>query len=175
MVCWPLSVLKLPLKFKFMATWDALVLKLYCIFGTLKYPLQDWLTLPGQKQWTPPKCYISEEDSDTNSCIWVGIISVPDKFQSLLVIRPFRTYQNPISQAKLQRKLIKMEIHRRITVCCQCSMGKNCLASSPNTGISIILLYVDCPHQFILRTAGGKKKLPVTTAKMQESKHSKHA
>lgn len=104
----------------------------------------------------PPKCYISEEDSDTNACIWVGIISVPDKFQSLLVIRPFRTYQNLISQTKLQRKLIKMEIHRRITVCCQCSMGKNCLASSPNTGISIILLYVDCPHQFILRTAGGK-------------------
>ena len=63
----------------------------------------------------------------------------------------------------------------RITVCYQCSMGKICLASSPNTGISIILLYVDCPHQFIARTAGRKKKLPVTTAKIQESKHSKHA
>lgn len=157
-----------------MGTWDALVLKLYCIFRTLKYPL--CLTYSAwSKTMNPSKCYISEEDSDTNACIWVGIISVPDKFQSLLVIRPFRTYQNPISQAKLQRKLIKMEI-LRITVCYQCSMGKICLASSSNTGISIILLYVDCPHQFIARTAGGKKKkLPVTTEKMQESKHSKHA
>ena len=154
-----------------------MVLKLYCIFRTLKYPLFAGLTYSAwSKTMNPPKCYISEEDNDTNACIWAGIISVPDKFQSLLVIIPSRTYQNPISQAKLQRKLIKMEIYRRMTVCCQCSMGKNCLTSSPNTGISIILLCVDCPHQFILRTAlEEKKKLPVTTAKMQESKHSKHA
>ena len=100
--------------------------------------LQDWLTLPGQKQWTPESAIIFEEDNNTNACIWVGIISVPDQFQRLLVIRLFRTYQDPISQAKLQRKLIKMEIHRRISLCCQCSGGKNCLASSPNTGMSIL-------------------------------------
>ena len=130
-----------------------MVLKLYCIFRTLKYSLFAGLTYSAwSKTMNPPKCYISEEDNDTNACIWAGIISVPDKFQSLLVIIPSRTYQNPISQAKLQRKLIKMEIYRRMTVCCQCSMGKNCLTSSPNTGISIILLCVDCKAS-ILRSA----------------------
>lgn len=111
----------------------------------------------------------------TNACIWVGIISVPDKFQSLLVIRPLELTRIPSPRPIAKKKLIKMEI-LRITVCYQCSMGKICLASSSNTGISIILLYVDCPHQFIARTAGGKKKIyQVTTEKMQESKHSKHA
>lgn len=76
--------------------------------------------------------------------------------KSLLVIRPFRTYQNPISQATIAKKTHKNG-NSRITVCYQCSMGKICLASSSNTGISIILLYVDRPHQFIARTAEKKK------------------
>lgn len=35
------------------------------------------------------------------------------------------------------------------------------------------ILYLYCPHQFILRTAGGKK-IPANTAEIQESRHSEY-
>lgn len=33
------------------------------------------------------------------------------------------------------------------------------------------ILYVYCPYQFILKTAGERKQKPSRTAEMQESKH----
>ena len=117
---WSFSILSWTLTFGFIDTWDGLVSKVYYISNLPRtLCLRDLLTLPGEKQWTSEYGIIFEEDNNTNSCIWVDIISLPRKFQRILVIWPFRTSQDPTFEAKLQRKLITWKFMKEITLCCQ--------------------------------------------------------
>lgn len=167
MACWSLSILSLTLKFKFMDTCDILVSKVPCIRLPSILYLQDLLILPGQKQWIPECATIFAEDSNTNSYLWVDIISLPDKFQRILVIRPLRTYKDPIFQARMQRNLIKMEIHKRNNIVLPVFNGKQLLGQqSRHRNEYFTILYVYGPHQFILRTAGETNTNPAIASEM---------
>lgn len=107
-----------------MDNWDTLVSNVYCIYDSLAASICKITYSAGQKQWTPECAIIFEEGNNTNSCIRVDIISLPGKFQRILVIRPFRTSQDLIFQAKLQRKPIKMEIHKRNNIVLPIFNGK---------------------------------------------------
>lgn len=168
MECWSFS--SLVLKFKFMDNWDTLVSNVYCIYDSLASSICKITYSAGQKQWTPECAIIFEEGNNTNSCIRVDIISLPGKFQRILVIRPFRTSQDLIFQAKLQRKPIKMEIHKRNNIVLPIFNGKEPLVQqSKHRNEYFTILYVYCLYQFILRTTGETNKNPAITAEMQES------
>lgn len=134
--------------------------------------MQDLLTLPGQKQRLPVCAIIFDEDDNTNAFIWVSTISVPDKFQSSWLLDPLELPRIPIFQAKLQRKLIKMEIHKRNNIALPMFNGEKLLGQQSKRRKKH-LQYCMCtiPINLYWGQLEGEKKNPAAIAEMQKSKH----
>lgn len=164
-------ILILPLKFKYMAAWDALISQVDCICNSQAFSMCKIYSLPGQKQRVPVCAIIFDEDNNTNACIWVSIISVPDKVQSSWLLDPLELPRIPIFQAKLQRKLIKMEIHKRNNIMLPMFNGEKLLGQQSKQR-NKHLQYCMCtiPINLYWRQLEGKKK-SATIAEMLESKH----
>lgn len=102
--------------------------------------------------------------------IWVYIISHLDKFQRILVIRPFKTTQNHIFQSKLWRKLIKWKLIKAITLCCPIFNGKELLGHQCKQ--EWVFYNIVCILSSLIYIEDSwRDKKPATTVEMQESKH----
>lgn len=133
--------------------------------------MQDLLTLPGQRHHIPICAIIFDKDNNTNTCIWVSIISVPDKFQSPWLLDPLELPRIPIFQAKLQRKLIKMEIHKRNNIVLPIFNGEKLLGQKSKQRNKHLQYYMCTLPINLYWGQLEEKKNSATIAEMQESKH----